>query len=151
MGIKSFEKEDCEVEAKVERPEIDDTKEKARPYVSREVHEKVNLFSANSGLPMQVTYDTLLDKAVTNTNILELILTSESQYSDNLSDSEAELLNDLFKKSKELGRFPTRKEINRDSSLSGFPVYITHLGSRQRIKRLIRQNFSSEISFDLDP
>lgn len=150
MGINDFETEDDEVEAKVERPEIDGEKQKARPYVSREVHEKVNLFSANSGLPMQVTYDTLLNKAVVNTDILELILTTDSQYTDDLSESELDLLSEIVSKANELNSFPTRREINEDTELSGFPIYITYLGKRERIKRLMNKYFSDELAFELD-
>lgn len=149
MGISDFESEDDTVEAKVDRPQFSDDG-KARPYVSREVHKRVNLFSANSALPMQVTYDTLLNKAVTNTNILELILVEDNEYSDDLEESEIDLLSDLVDKSNELGRFPTRHEINRDRDLKGFPIYITYLGKRKRIKRLISENFQDELNPGLD-
>lgn len=149
MGIGDFESDDDTVEAKVDRPQFSD-EGKARPYVSREVHKKVNLFSANSALPMQVTYDMLLNKAVTNTNILELILVDGNNYSDNLKESEIELLSELADKSNELGRFPTRQEINQDRSLSGFPIYITYLGRRKRIKRLINNEFGDELKPDVE-
>lgn len=149
MAIEDFECEDDSIEAKVERPQIDNDA-KARPYVSREVHERVNLFSANSGLPMQMTYDTLLNKAVTNTDILELILTSDNKYHDDLNDSELELLSEIADKCNELGKFPTRQEINQDDNLNGFPIYITYLGERERIKALVNARFSDHLDFELE-
>lgn len=152
MGIESFESKDDDFsEARVERPNISaENNEKVRPYVSREVHERINLFSANSGLPMQLTYDKLLNTSVTNTHILELILTDGNEYSGDLSDSELDLLSDIAEKVEELQRFPTRQEINQDRELNGFPIYITYLGKRERIKQLILDEFSDELTFDLD-
>lgn len=151
MGIDKFQSEDEISEARVERPDINKSnKDKARPYVSREVHEKVNLFSSNLGLGMQATYDLLLNKAVTNTYILENILTSDNEYHDTLTDSEEELLLELIGKANDLGRFPTRQEINKDDNLSGFPVYITYLGKRERIMSMMTDDFSENVCFELE-
>jgi len=148
MGIESFENNSA-LEAKVEIPEADSgTQSKVRPYLSERVHRKVNLFSANSGLTMYRSYNMLIDKAIEDVDILEQILTKDNEYSDNLTDSEIDLLEDLVSKTNDLGRFPTRSEINKDSELNGFPIYVTYLGKRCRIKKLIEDMYSDRLSAD---
>jgi len=152
MAIEDFSSNNEDTDsADVEHSDLDTTDvDKVRPYINKTVHENVRVFSSNAGLTMQDAYGTLLQKSLNNTRILEEILVINKEYDEDLDDKHFELLNDLTEKCNSLGRFPTREEINDDEELKGFPIYITFLGKRDRIKSLIKENLDRILDSDID-
>lgn len=131
--------------SKKEREHLNGDDEEVRPRVSKPTHVKVRDFTSRAGLNIREAYDYLIGASLSDQDVLEEILTLDKEYTDQLSSMQKELLEDVARKWKQVGHFPTRDEINKDPEMNGFPIYVIHLGKTDRIKQLIEEHFAEEI------
>lgn len=134
MGLKEFDEEDG--------PDfrVDKTEEKVRPYVSHTSHELVRKFSKHAGIDISTAYDVIIQNTLETDEIIKLVLEESSSDGNVYKKHHENLLEDLADKIDELGRLPTRDEINDDDGMFGFPIYIDAFGSLDRVEELLKEH-----------
>jgi len=128
-----------------DREHVNRDDKEVRPRVTKGTHEKVRDFTSKAGLDISEGYDYLIGASLSDQQVLEQILTLDKEYDDDLTPMQEELLDDIITKYQELGRFPSRENINEDDNMNGFPIYIINLGQTDRIKSLCEEHISGDI------
>lgn len=139
MAIDDFSKEPYSLN-------IESSDNTFRPRVSYQTHTAISELSVEMGITISKTYDLIVQNSISDEDILDDIVESASNNTpSDYTDHHTDLISDLANKVLDLGRMPTRDEVNSDENLNGYYLYVLHFGSVENIKKSIH-NYSSEAS-----
>lgn len=115
--------------------------DRVRPRVSDNTHQIISRLSVEMGLDISKTYDLLIQNCVKDKDVLDSIIEKSSNNTmETYTEHHMDLLDDLANKVKELGYMPSRSEINSDSDLNGYYLYILHFGSVGNLHTALKEH-----------